>query len=288
MIVPIGPGSSPDVAARVFAERLAARWGKPVIVENRPGADGLTGTAAFAAAHDDHMLLFSPAAPLTVYPAIQDKLSYDPVHDILPVSNAVETFGTVVVPNSLPIASLSEFEKFARERPGALNWATGGGAFPILMEGFVKSASLQMTQVPYSNQNLAIQDLAEGRVQVFATAMTAVLPLVQAGKLRVLTVTNKKRSPLWPDVPTAAQSGYPLLRFDGLIGLFASRGTSMDRRDRIARDVQAIAADREVTERLGKSGQIVAASTPAEFVSAIEDQRRSIANIVRLIGRSPK
>jgi tripartite-type tricarboxylate transporter receptor subunit TctC len=151
MIVPVPPGSSPDVAARVFAERLGARWGKTVVVENRPGADGLIGTAAFVAAQDDHALLFS--------------------------------FGTIAVPASLPVATLPELVKYARTRPGQLNWATGGGAFPILMAGFVKSAALEMAQVPYSNQNLAIQDLAEGRIQVFATAMTPVLPLVQAGKV---------------------------------------------------------------------------------------------------------
>ena len=288
VMVPIAPGSSPDVAARVFGERLGARWGKTVVVENRPGSDGLTGTAAFAAAQDDHALLFSPAAPLTVYPEIQDKLSYDPGRDVLPVSVAVETFGTVVVPASLPVTTLSELESFARARPGQLNWATGGGAFPILMAGFVKSAGLEMAQVPYRDQNIAIQDLAEGRLQVFATAMTVVLPLVQAGKVRVLAVTNKTRSPLWPDTPTAAQAGYPVLRFEGLIGVFASRDTPADRRQRIADDIRAVAADQEVAKRLGAAGQIVSGSTPAEFATAIEEQRSNIAGIIRLIGKPPK
>jgi tripartite-type tricarboxylate transporter receptor subunit TctC len=197
MVVPVPPGSSPDVAARVFAERLGTRWGKTVVVENRPGADGLIGTAAFVAAQDDHALLFSFAAPLTVYPAIQEKLNYDPARDVVPISVVVETFGTISVPASLPVTTLPELVKQARAQPGRLNWAAGGGAFPILMAGFVRSAGLDMAQVPYSNQNLAIQDLAEGRIQAFATAMTPVLPLVQAGKIRVLAVTNKARSPLW-------------------------------------------------------------------------------------------
>lgn len=288
MVVPVAPGSSPDVAARVFAERLGVRWGKTVIVENRPGADGLIGTAAFVAAQDDHVLLFSFAAPLTVYPAIQEKLTYDPVRDVLPVSVVVETFGTIVVPTSLPVTTLSELEKFTRARPGQLNWATGGGAFPILMGGFVKSAGLEMAQVSYRDQNLAIQDLTEGRVQVFATAMTAVLPLVQAGKIRVLAVTNKKRSPLWPDIPTLIQSGYPDLAFEGLIGVFAPRGTPDDRRERISDDIRAIAADQAVAKRLGSAGQIVRASTPAEFAAAIEEQRLNISAIIRLIGKPPQ
>jgi tripartite-type tricarboxylate transporter receptor subunit TctC len=288
MIVPIAPGSSPDVAARVFAERLGARWGKPVAVENRPGADGLIGTAAFAAAQDDHVLLFSFAAPLTVYPVIQDKLSYDPVRDVLPVSAAVETFGTISVPASLPITTLSELVRFARSRPGQLNWATGGGAFPILMAGFIKAAGLEMAHVSYRDQNLAVTDTAEGRIHVFATAMTVVLPLAQTGKIRVLAVTNRNRSPFWPDIPTATESGYPDLAFEGLIGMFAPRDTPDDRRQRISSEIVTIAADQEVARRLGTAGQIVRGSTPAEFTSAIEEQRSRISAIIRLIGKPPQ
>jgi len=284
MIVPVGPGSSPDVAARVFAERLAARWRQPVVVENRPGADGLIGTAAFAAAHDDHALLFSFAAPLTVYPVIQDKLSYDPVRDVLPISVAVETFGTISVAASLRITTLSELVGFARSRPGQLNWATGGGAFPILMAGFMKSAGLDMTHVSYREQSLAIHDAAEGRIHVFATAMTAILPLVQASKIRALAVTNNQRSPLWPDIPTAIASGYPDLAFEGLIGVFAPRGTPNDRRQRVSEEIRTIAADAAVANRLGAAGQIVRGSTPAEFAQAIERQRAGLAAIVQRTG----
>src|SRR4051812_43728384 len=209
MIVPIAPGSSPDVAARVFAERLKTRWGQPVIVENRPGADGLIGTAAFAAAQDDHTLLFSFAAPLTVYPAIHEKLSYDPKLDLIPVSMTAETFGTITVPASLPVRTLAEFVEWARARPGRLNWTSGGGAFPVLFAGFAKSARLELTEVPYRDQNLGVQDTAMGRIQAIVTPITAVLPLVQAGRLRILAVTNRTRSPMWPDIPTATECGYP-------------------------------------------------------------------------------
>jgi tripartite-type tricarboxylate transporter receptor subunit TctC len=283
IVVPIGPGSSPDVAARMFAEHLAIRWGQPDIVENRPGADGLIGTAAFVSTQDDHSLLFSFAAPLTVYPAIQNKLSYDPVRDVLPISITVETFGTISVPASLPIATLTEFIGFARSRAGQLNWASGGGAFPILMAGFVKSAGLEMTQITYRDQNLAVTDTAEGRIHVFATAMTAILPLVETGKIRVLAVTNNKRSPLWPDISTATESGYPDLAFEGLIGIFAPRGTPDDRRERISAEIRSIAADPSVAKRLGAAGQIVRGSTPSEFAAAIDEQRSRIAAIVKTI-----
>jgi len=284
MIVPIVPGASPDVAARIFAEPLTTRWGQPVIIENRPGADGLIGTAEFAAAQDDHALLFSFAAPLTVYPEVKQRLSYDPTIDVLPVSTVSDTFGALCVPASLPISSLSDFVAFARARPGELNWASGGGAFPIVFAGFVKSARLNMTQVPYRDQNLAIQDIAGGRIQIIATTMTAILPLAQAGKVRVLAITNRNRSPLWPDIPTAAEAGYPELSFEGLIGVFGPRSLAESRRAQIAADIRSIAGDRQVAERLAAAGQISRGSTPAEFAAAIETQRKQIAAIVRDIG----
>jgi len=288
IVVPIAAGSSPDVAARVFAQHLAARWGSTVVVENRPGADGVTGTISFATAHDDHALLFTGAAPISVYPLIEEKLPYNPARDVLPVSIAVETFGTISVPASFPIKSLSDLISFAHSRPGQLNWATGGGAFPILMAGFNKSAELDMSHVPYRDQNLALQDVAEGRIHVFATAMTAALPFVQAGKIRVLAVTNNRRSGMWPDVPTVAESGYPNIAFDGLLGVFASRDTPHDRRERIASDIQAIATEETVKSRLEANGQIIRGSTPAEFSAAIEDQRAKLSAIVRLIGNVPQ
>jgi tripartite-type tricarboxylate transporter receptor subunit TctC len=285
MIVPIAAGSSPDVAARVFAERLKARWGQPIVVENRPGADGLIGTAAFAAAQDDHTLLFSFAAPLTVYPATHDKLSYDPAHDILPISIAAETFGTITVPASLPIRTLSEFVDWARARSSKVNWTSGGGAFPFLFASFVKSAGLDMTEVPYRDQNLAVQDTAEGRIQVIVTPITAVLPLVQAGKLRVLAVTNRTRSPMWPEIPTATESGHPELTFEGLLGVFGPRGMSDERRARISADIRVVAADSGVAKQLAATGQLIRGSTPEEFAAAINEQRTVFAAVVRNAGR---
>src|ERR1051325_11243409 len=107
LIVPIGSGSGPDVAARVYARRLALEWKQPVLVENRPGADGLVGVGAFAGMRDEHALLFSPAAPITVFPFTQENLAYDPARDFVPISSATDTFGAIAVPASLKVASLA-------------------------------------------------------------------------------------------------------------------------------------------------------------------------------------
>jgi tripartite-type tricarboxylate transporter receptor subunit TctC len=152
----------------------------------------------------------------------------------------------------------------------------------------MKMAKLDMAHVPYRDQNLGIQDLAEGRIQLFATAMTALLPLAQGGKIRIVAMTNKERSPLWPDIPTVSAFGYPELAFEGLIGVFAPRGTPDERRQQIAADIRAVAADPAVAQRLAATGQIARGSTPAEFAAAIEEQRSRISAIVRLIGKSPQ
>lgn len=285
LVVPFGAGTGPDVAARLYAERLAARWQRPVIVENRPGAEGLIGAAAFAGMRDDHALLFSPAAPISVFPFTQEKLAYDPARDFVPVSLASDSFGSISVPASLKVGSLAELVRFARAQPGKLNWTSGGGAFPTLLAGFAKSAGLDVVQVSYREQNLALQDLAEGRVQVVGTTLTALLPFARAGKIRLLAVTNKRRAPIAPEVPTATEAGYPELEFEGLVGFFGWRGMPAALRDRISADIRAVGADPILVERFAKSGQIARGSTPAEFAGAIEEQRAKIEAIVRLVGK---
>lgn len=287
LTVPFGSGSGPDVAARLYAERLALRWQRPVIIDNRAGAEGLVGVTAFATMRDDHALLFSPAAPISVFPFTHDKLAYDPARDLVPVSSAIDTFGSIAVPASLKVASLAELVALAREQPGKLNWTTGGGAFPTLLAGFAKTNDLDVVQVSYREQNLAIQDLAEGRVQIMATTLTALLPQARAGKVRMLAVSNKRRAPMAPEVPTAAESGHRELEFEGLVGFFGGRDLSAALRDRVSADVRAVAADPTLGARLAAAGQLARASTAEEFSAAIEEQRAGIEAIVRRIKERP-
>ena len=286
IIVPFGSGSSPDVAARIYAERLAVQWKRPVIVENRPGAEGLAGVTAFASMRDDHALLFSPAAPISVFPFTQERLGYDPARDLVPISSAINTFGSIAVSGSLKVASLAELVVLARAQPGKLNWSSGGGAFPTLLAGFAKTAGLDVVQVSYREQNLAIQDLAEARIQVLATTLTPLLPAVQAGKIRLLAVTNKNRAAIAPDVPTASEAGYAELEFEGLVGFFGGRDLPVALRDRISGDVRAAAADPVLVERLATAAQVVRGSSASEFANAIEEQRARIEAIVRRLKAS--
>ena len=282
VIVPFGAGSAPNVAARLYADRLAIFWKRPVIVDNRAGAEGLVGATAFASMRDDHTLLFSPAAPISVFPFTHEKLTYDPIQDFVPIALASDTFGSIATSVSLKVTSLAELVRLARTQPGKLNWTSGGGAFTTLFAGFAKSTGVDVVQVSYREQTLALQDLAEGRVQILATTLTVLLPYVQAGKVRLLAVTNKTRAPIAPEVPTAIEAGYPELEFEGLVGFFGGRGMLPALRDRISEDIRAAAADKILVERLAAAGQIVRGSTAMEFASAIEEQRTRIEAIVRL------
>jgi tripartite-type tricarboxylate transporter receptor subunit TctC len=285
VIVPFGSASAPDVAARLYGEQLAIRWKRPVIIDNRSGAEGLVGVTLFAGARDDHTLLFSPAAPVSVFPLTHEKLAYDPVRDFVPIALGIDTFGSVAATASLRVASLKEFVTVARAQPGKLNWTSSGGAFPVLLAGFARTAGLEIVEVSYREQSLALQDLEGGRVQVLATTLTPLLPFAQAGKIRLLAVTNKNRAPIAPELPTAMEAGHPELEFEGLVGFFGWRDMPAALRDRISADVRAAAADPNLGARLGAAGQLVHGSTAAEFGAAIEEQRARMEALVRLIGK---
>jgi tripartite-type tricarboxylate transporter receptor subunit TctC len=285
LLLPISAGSGPDVAARLFAERLAERWNQPVVIENRP--DGLIGTAAFASLRDNHVLLFWNSSAITLYPLLQEKLSYDSRRDIVPISVATENPFAIAASNQLRTDSLRALLDAARSRPGKLNYNGGGGELPYLFGGFLKGAGVDMVLVPYREQNLAIQDVAEGRLDASASLLTLVLPLAQAGKLKLLALTGKERSPLTPDVPTAIEAGFPGLAFEGLAGFFGPRDMPSDVKERVAADVRAVAADPIFANRLAAVGQVARGSTPAEFGARIEERRAMIAASVESLGNKP-
>jgi len=285
-LLPLGPGSGVDIGARLFADRLSARWGQPVVVENRPGGDGIVAIAAFVGAHDDHTLLCAPTSSFTAHPYLHDNLPYKP-SDLLPIARISNTVISTAVPASLNVGSLAEVVALARTQPGKLNWAGVTGALDFLFAGFLKSNSLTMTKVPYRNLVEAANDLAEGRVQVYQSAFAIVRPQVQAGKIKPLAVTNSVRAPMLPDLPTVKEAGYPELTLDGLAGLFGPAGMPDALRERIAADVRAVAADPIIGERLAATAQILNVGGPAEFAASIDAQRARIAAAAAELGIKP-
>ncbi len=287
LIVPVAAGSGTTVAARLFADKLAERWKQPAFIENRPGADGLIGTAAFAAMRDDHTLLYWNASAFTLYPLLQQKLSYDPQQDIVPISITTENAFVIAASNRSKLDSLSALAVAARMQPGKLNYNGGAGELPYFFAGFLRSAGIELTQVPYRDATLVLQDLVEGRLDIAASLLNTVLPLAQAGRVKLLAVTGRQRLPISPDVQTAIEQGFPDGEFDGLAGFFGPRGMPDNRRERIAADIRAVAADRGFADRLAALGLTVRSSTPAEFTAAIDERYAKMASIIALIGSKP-
>ena len=284
-ILPFGPASGVDITARLIGDRLAARWGKPVVVENRPGGDGLVAINAFTSANDDHTLLFVPASTFTAHPYTRDNLPYDAERDLLPIVNVTVIVIALSVPESLPVGSLADFVALARAKPGTLNVATAAGNSDFIMAGFLKSMNLQVAKVPYRDIMQAPNDLAEGRIQLLMSSYASMRPLIQAGKLKVLAVTSRKRVGIASNIPTVAEAGFPFLGLDSLIGIFGPRGTPDALRESIAADVKAIvAADPTIATRLEATGQVVDIRGPAEFTAGIKAMRDQLASIAQALG----
>src|ERR1044071_1125868 len=192
-ILPFGPAAGVDITARLLADKLSTRWGKPVIVENRPGGDGLVAINAFTSANDDHTLLFVPASTYTAHPYTKDKVPYDAERDLKPIVNVTVIVIALCVPEALGVKSLREFVDLARAKPDTLNVSAAAGNSDFILSGFIKTQNLPVTRVPYRDIQQAPTDLAENRIQLLMSSYATMLPLVQAGKGRVLAITSRKR-----------------------------------------------------------------------------------------------
>jgi tripartite-type tricarboxylate transporter receptor subunit TctC len=286
LTVPFGAGAGADIGARLFADRLGKKWGQSVVVENRPGADGIVAITAFVNANDDHVLLFAATGSFTVHPFQYVRLAYEP-RDLNPIARVSNTILVVSVPAALGVGSMAELVALAREKPGKLNAALVPGITELVFTGFLKGAGLDMAKVPYRDIVQAGTDLAEGRVQVMMSSLALIQPHLQSGKARLLAVTSHQPTALLPGIPTVAAAGFPALELEGLVGLFGPRGMPADLRERIAADVRAV-ADQEISARLAGTGQVVNTGTAAEFAEAVDAQRAQVAAIAQAIGMTPK
>jgi tripartite-type tricarboxylate transporter receptor subunit TctC len=285
-IVGLGPGSAQDIAARLFGDQLSKRWGQPVVIENKPGADGIVAINAFTGAHDPHTLLFAASGTFTAHPTQYAKLPYDP-SDLVPLARVSSTIIAVSVPTALNVNTLDELVALARKEPGRLNLVPTPGTTEITFDNFLKTSGVTMTKIPYSDVTKALADLAENRVQVMVSGIAIVKSQVETGKVKLLAITNLKRAAAVPDLPTGTEAGYPALALDGLIGLFGPKNLPPGTAERIAADVQAVAADPSIGPRLAATGQQLDPGGTAEFAAAVDAQRKSIAATAKALGIQP-
>lgn len=285
IIVPTGAGSSVDLVARTLGERLATRWGHPVIIDNRAGAGGVIGMNAVARSAPDGLTLGLGSGQVVLAALLDGKGPYQAGTDLIPVVMTTRQPNVLAVPASLPVHDLAELVAWARQQGGKLTYASVGiGSTSHLgMEMFKAAAGFEATHIPYPGSPPAATSLAAGDTQMLFAVLPALKPLVAAGRIRLLATTSPRRSELSPDLPTVAESGYPGFEVMGWNGLFAPAGTPAAMVTKINADANAALAEAPVRSILVSQGLLPVGGSAAAFAEIIaEDIRRWTPIVQRL------
>ena len=287
ILVGFSPGVAPDVTARLLAERLTDAWGKAVVVENVTGAGGNIGTDRVAKAlPNGYTLGMIGNGSLIFSPSLYDKLSFDPVKDLAPISQIFVAANVLVVPSDVPAKTLPELVALARAQPGTLTYAHAGAGTSqhLAAELFKFMARIDIRPVAYRGTTALLPDLLAGRVSLSFANVVNVLPLVREGKLRAFAVTSVKRSAVAPDLPTMAESGYAGFEAVPWFGLMAPAGTPPAIIGRLHRDTVRILALPDVRRKLNDLGLDVIGGSPAELAAAIEREIPRWASVIKQAG----
>ena len=287
LIVPFPPGGGNDTVARAIAQQIGPDLGQPVVVDNRPGAGGSVGAELAAKAPADGYTLFlAGVGSHAVNPNLHAKLPYDAVKDFAPITLVASAPSVLVVNPSVPARSIAEFTAYARANPGKLNYASNGNgsAAQLAAAMYESMAGVRMVHVPYKGIAPAMTDLMSGEVQLMFGTVVALVPHIQAGKLRALAVTSRKRSALLPDVPTIAESGLPDYQAGSWYGILAPAGTPREVIERLHGAIIKAIRQPEVAKRLAAEGAEVIGSTPEEFGAHIRSEIARVGAVVRAAG----
>ncbi len=283
VVVPFVAGGTTDVVARALAKDLSEMWGQSVAVENRGGAGGNIGADVVAkSAPDGYTLLMTSGSIFTVNPHMYPKMPFDAKKDFIAVTNVASGPQVVTVNPSLPAKTLKEFIAYAKSQPGKLNFGSAGMGSQVHMAGesFVDAAGIDLVHIPYKGEAASYPDLVTGALQLVVGNIAAVAPYVANGRLRALAVTSKTRSPLLPNVPTAAESGLPGFENTGWFGFMVPAGTPQAIVDKIHRDTVKALQNTEMKARLYVAGMSPVGNSPAEFAAAIDKESAHWAKVV--------
>jgi tripartite-type tricarboxylate transporter receptor subunit TctC len=285
-VVPFPAGGTPDVQARLLSEKLAQRLGQPVVIDNRGGAGGVLGMEIAARAPaDGHTIVTATVGAWAVTPHIY-KLPYDVLKDFAPVIQIATTPGVLVAHPSVPVKTVKELLALAREKPGVLNYASGGaGGFShISAELFNYLAGVRIADVPYKGAAPAMIGLLGGQTQVmFNTALTT-LPHVKSGKLRALAATSAKRMDAMPELPTVAEAGVPGYENSSWTAIGAPAGTPPSIVQRLNREFAAILALPDIRERHAAAGAVITGGTPKEFHDYLRVEHAKFGKLIKAAG----
>jgi len=270
LICPIPAGSVLDVTVRLVTPEFSARLGVPVVVENRPGGGGTTGTKEFTRANADGYTLLSSSL-FTVF-ALKT-LDYDPVKDVAPIGTAATHHWVLVIAPTVPAKSVKELVDYAKANPGKLNWGFGQGTSPHMFGELFKAATkIDVNNIPYKSGTQAVPDVLAGRIDMNFGTVSNLLPLIQEGKLRALAISSEVRSPDLPNVPTMAESGFPHLTRGGWVGLWGPAGTPADVVSRLNAEINASAAAPAVKAAMKNLDFEPRFGSPQDFTTFIREE----------------
>ncbi len=268
LVVPWTPGGAADILSRTVAQKMSENVGQQVLVDNRPGANGIIGTEfAARAPADGYTLLMGATGPNSVLPSLAPKLPYDALKDFAPVSLIATTTYVLSVHPTMAVNSVKELVALAKSKPGQFTFASPGSGTPNHLSGemFKAAAGIDIQHVPYKGSAPAMTDVMGGQVTMTFENIAPSLPHIKAGKLKPLGITAAKRSALLPDVPTIAESGFPGFQAVGWFGILAPRNTPAPVISQLNAEIVRILRLPEVRERLLALGVEVHGSTPEEF-----------------------
>jgi tripartite-type tricarboxylate transporter receptor subunit TctC len=285
IVIPFAPGGPTEFIIRLTADRLTALLGQPFVIENRPGgAGGTVGAKSVAVAEPDgYTLLFSSPGPLVTAAAVYRTLDYDPVKNFAPIAMLIYAPQMLVVHPSVPAKTFAEFVAYAKANPGKITFGSSGyGTQPhILGEMLKHAAGIELVHIPYRGAGQSVTDLLAGQVKMIFETTAILLPHVQGDRLRALAVATEARSPLLPDVPTTAESGYPKILASFWSGLLAPAGTPAAIVDKLNATVNEILKSNEAQSglaRLGAEAKIGAPKDFAAFIATETPRWAAIAN----------
>ncbi len=286
LIVPYAAGGNADIMARLVGQHLSENIGQQVVIDNRPGANGIIGTELAAKAPGDGYTLVLVASSLATNPSLLNKMPYDAQRDLAPITIVGSTPLILAAYPGLAASTVKELIALAKARPGQLNYATSGQGSPANLAGalFNFMTGVNIVHVTYKGTAQATTDVLGGHVQLFYPSMTAVLAYVKAGKLKALGMTSLKRSPLAPEIPTVSESGIPGYQANIWNGVLAPSATPRALVTKLNAELVRVLTSAETRERFAAAGADIAHGTPEEFRAFIAAEQAKWAKVIRETG----
>jgi tripartite-type tricarboxylate transporter receptor subunit TctC len=285
VVVTVAAGSASDTVARRLGEQVSKTLGQPVVVENKPGGQSMIAARLVARApNDGYTLLVGSNTTHAANPYLVKDLGYDPVKDFVPITLWTLNPLLLVVNADLPVHTLQEFLKYAKDRPNKLNYGVGNTGGLVAVQMLKSQTGIEATGVNYQGTAQAVTDVVGGRLEFMITDPSVVKPFVDSGKLRILGITSKKRLASFPDVAPLAESGLPGYDYASWIGLFAPAGTPPDAVHRLNQAYVKVLAEPATAKFMTDLGMIAESSTPAQLEAFVQDQMRLWGRLTKEAG----